>query len=124
MKSQIQTNIDNLNLLLRDRNLQIEIEKSIAEISRALSQGLPLLVFGNGGSASDALHITGELVGKFKADRKSLNVICLNSNVSVITAWANILINVPSNVTPRIQELHLPIYHYICEKVENNLVGR
>ena len=32
--------------------------------------------------------------------------------------YSDILIDVPSKSTPRIQELHLPIYHYICEKVE------
>ena len=34
---------------------------------------------------------------------------------------ADILIEVPSRSTPRIQELHLPIYHYLCEQVELNL---
>lgn len=34
---------------------------------------------------------------------------------------ADILINVPSNDTPRIQESHITIGHIICEKVESNL---
>jgi D-sedoheptulose 7-phosphate isomerase len=33
----------------------------------------------------------------------------------------DILIEVPSKVTPRVQELHLAIYHYICEQVEFHL---
>lgn len=64
-------------------------EDAINVISRALAKGLPLLVCGNGGSASDAMHITGELVGRYLKERKALNCICLSSNPSVLTAWAN-----------------------------------
>ena len=35
--------------------------------------------------------------------------------------WCDILINIPSINTPRIQELHILIGHIICEKVESNL---
>lgn len=55
----------------------------------ALRSGKPLLVCGNGGSAADAMHITTELVGRFLLERHALNVICLSSNPSVLTAWAN-----------------------------------
>lgn len=58
-------------------------------ICQALSAGKPFLVCGNGGSASDAMHITGELVGRFLKERRPYRAICLSSNPSVITAWAN-----------------------------------
>ncbi len=64
-------------------------EDAIDAISKALANGQPLLVCGNGGSASDAMHITGELVGRYLKERKALNCICLSSNPSVLTAWAN-----------------------------------
>lgn len=185
MKSNLDTLIAGFNKLQKNEELLARVEKVINEIVKALSSNLPILVFGNGGSASDALHISAELVGKFKVNRKSQNVLCLNSNVSVITAWANdfdfesiysrqveahglsggvcwgistsgnsksvinalikakelgmitiaftgdsggvvkkysdILVNVPSQETPRIQELHIPIYHYVCEKVEEKI---
>ena len=35
------------------------------------------------------MHLSGELVGRFLDERRALNVICLNSNVSVLTAWGN-----------------------------------
>jgi D-sedoheptulose 7-phosphate isomerase len=35
----------------------------------------------------------------------------------------DITIIVPEDSTPDIQELHLPIYHYLCKKVESNLFG-
>ena len=37
------------------------------------------------------MHISGELVGRFLDERRALNVICLNSNVSVLTAWEMII---------------------------------
>src|SRR3984957_12927368 len=65
------------------------IAAAIAAVSEALSSGKTLLVCGNGGSASDAMHITGELVGRFLLERKALKAICLSSNPVVLTAWAN-----------------------------------
>ncbi len=148
----------------------------------ALRAGKGLLVCGNGGSAADAQHITGELVGRFLKERKGLKAICLSSNAAILTAWANdysyetvfsrqveaygeaggvllglstsgnsknvvtafeqarsmgmttialtgqgggklaalsdILLDVPSKHTPLIQQAHLCLYHYFCERVE------
>ncbi len=36
---------------------------------------------------------------------------------------ADLTINVPSSFTPRIQEMHLFVYHYIAEKVEEKIFG-
>ena len=55
----------------------------------ALQKDLPLLICGNGGSASDAMHITGELVGRFLKERRAINAICLSANAAILTAWAN-----------------------------------
>lgn len=65
------------------------LNEAISLIIETLSKGLPVLVCGNGGSACDALHITGELVGRFLMERKALNVIALSDNVSILTALAN-----------------------------------
>jgi D-sedoheptulose 7-phosphate isomerase len=155
---------------------------AVAAVSRVLSSGRTLLVCGNGGSASDAMHITGELVGRFLVERKALRAICLSSNPSVLTAWANdysydtvfsrqveaygeaggailglstsgnsknvikafeqarllgmttialtgegggqlapfsdYLFAVPSRSTPLIQQVHICLYHYLCQEVE------
>lgn len=74
---------------LRRSNLADRIDAAIDLIVPSLRQNLPLLVCGNGGSAADALHISGELVGRFLTERKALNVICLSANVAILTAWAN-----------------------------------
>jgi phosphoheptose isomerase len=47
-------------------------------------------VCGNGGSAADAQHFVGELVGRFKVNgRRALPAIALTADTAVLTAWAN-----------------------------------
>jgi D-sedoheptulose 7-phosphate isomerase len=65
------------------------IEEAVRICVTALQADQPLLVCGNGGSASDAMHITGELVGRFLKERRAINAICLSSNAAILTAWAN-----------------------------------
>lgn len=65
------------------------VEAAIKMLTTAFDNGHKLLVFGNGGSAADAEHICGELVGRFLLERQGLPAICLTSNSAVITAWAN-----------------------------------
>lgn len=48
-----------------------------------------VIVFGNGGSASDSQHIAAELVGRFKKDRSPLAGIALTTNTSILTSLAN-----------------------------------
>jgi len=48
-----------------------------------------VILFGNGGSASDSQHIAAELVGRFKKDRAALSAIALTTNTSVLTSLAN-----------------------------------
>ncbi len=159
-----------------------DVDRAVAAIVAALKADKPLLVCGNGGSAADAMHITGELVGRFLKERPALRCICLSDNPAVLTAWANdysyetvfsrqveaygqaggvfwgistsgnspnvvlaaaearrrgmtvlaltgqgggklaaeadILLAAPSRHTPLIQQVHICLYHYICEQVE------
>lgn len=41
-----------------------------------------------------------------------------------IGEWADVLLNMPSDDTPRIQELHILVGHIICELVEWELFGK
>jgi D-sedoheptulose 7-phosphate isomerase len=68
---------------------QAVMDRAIAACVTALKNNKAILVCGNGGSASDAMHIAGELVARFLKERKGLNCICLNDNVATLTAWAN-----------------------------------
>ncbi|MER8384358.1 SIS domain-containing protein [Mesorhizobium sp. M0959] len=72
-----------------ERDLTREMERAVSAVVAALSQGKALLIAGNGGSASDAIHIAGELVGRFLRERKAYNVIALPANAAVLTAWGN-----------------------------------
>lgn len=65
------------------------MRQAVAATATALRAGRPLLVCGNGGSAADAQHIVGEMVGRFLKERRALRAICLSSNPAVLTAWSN-----------------------------------
>ena len=82
------TSIAVLSELGRARDLA-RIEQAIAVVVTALKADKPLLVCGNGGSAADAMHIAGELVGRFLADRRALKAIALSADPVILTAWGN-----------------------------------
>jgi len=58
-------------------------------LADALVAGKKLLVFGNGGSASDAQHLSAELVGRFQKERAAMPAIALTVDTSILTAVAN-----------------------------------
>jgi D-sedoheptulose 7-phosphate isomerase len=151
-------------------------------ISECLRSGGKVLSFGNGGSAADAQHLAGELVGRFLRERTALPALALTTDPAVITAIGNdmgfeaifrrqveahgrpgdvavgistsgrspnvcealrvarqrglltvglsgggggrlgglvhYLIDVPSDETPRIQEVHAMVVHILCQFVE------
>ena len=153
-----------------------------AAIADSLKNAGKLLVFGNGGSASDAQHAAAELVGRFQRERAGLAAIALTTDTSVLTSVANdysfdrvfarqvealgrrgdvalgistsgaspnvlaaieaakarglvtialtgrdggavgraagIHVNVPSQSTARVQEVHRTLLHVICDFVE------
>ena len=66
-----------------------KMEAAVNLCVKAARRDLPILICGNGGSAADAAHIAGELVGRFLLERRPINAICLSSNPSIMTAWAN-----------------------------------
>jgi len=62
----------------------------MAEImGRAILDGKVVFTCGNGGSAADAQHIAGELVGRFRRKVKGYKAFALTTNSSVVTALAN-----------------------------------
>ena len=175
-----------------------DIKKALALMIDTYKNGGKILVCGNGGSASDADHIVGELMKGFLKDRKvtderipqelreklqgALPAISLCAHTSLMTAtmndndadmifaqqvygyanendllialstsgnsknvvnavkvakalsvktialtgetggmlkeMADVAICAPSTETYKIQEYHLPIYHYLCAKIE------
>ena len=55
----------------------------------ALRRGSKIMLFGNGGSAADAQHVAGELVGRFLKERNPLPAIALTTDTSILTAVGN-----------------------------------
>ena len=58
-------------------------------VIESLKKGGKVMIFGNGGSASDSQHIAAELVGRYQKDRQALPAIALTTNTSILTAIAN-----------------------------------
>ena len=85
------------HILLESIQVKEEILRNqigqIAEIAQLMIDCLKkdgkVIVFGNGGSASDSQHIAAELVGRFKKDRSALAGIALTTNTAIITSLAN-----------------------------------
>ena len=165
----------------------VVFREAIDGMERCLKAGGKILVFGNGGSASQAQHFAAELVNRFRRARAALAAVALTTDSSALTsiandtsfdhvfsrqiealgrtgdvalglstsgdspnmvlalqtarrlgmttvgvtgrgggrmaAWADFLLDVPSDVTPRIQEVHLLILHLMAGELEDRLNG-
>lgn len=58
-------------------------------IFHTLKKDKKILLCGNGGSAADCQHWVGEMIGRFKKERKSLRFISLTTNTSTLTSISN-----------------------------------
>src|SRR5690349_9667958 len=58
-------------------------------IATALRDGQKVLLFGNGGSATDAAHIAAEFVGRYQRERAPLPALALATDIAAITCIAN-----------------------------------
>ena len=58
-------------------------------IIASMQSGGKLIVFGNGGSAADAQHLSAELVGRYRHNRKALAAIALTTDSSALTSISN-----------------------------------
>ena len=75
------------NFILDKRNIDI-IEHVSNIITCAFENGNKVLICGNGGSSTDAMHFAEELTGKFRKERRALPAIAL-TDPSHITCVAN-----------------------------------
>ena len=66
-----------------------KISKAAEIISKSLKNKGTIYWCGNGGSASDSLHLSTELIGKFNKNRKPLKSVSLASNSTTLTCIAN-----------------------------------
>ncbi len=75
--------------LLENEDLLKAVSSLGEEIVKCIRNGGKLVICGNGGSASDALHFAGEIVGRFQKERSAWPAIVLNADVTTMTAIAN-----------------------------------
>jgi D-sedoheptulose 7-phosphate isomerase len=159
--------------------------EALDRMAECLRSGHKILIFGNGGSASQAQHFASELVNRFQRERSALAALALTTDTSALTSIANdaaydqvfsrqvealgspedvalglstsgdspnilcalekareigltcialtgrgggrtaglvdCLLDVPSDSTPRIQEIHLLLLHLMAGDLENRL---
>jgi len=75
--------IDELSSIIPD------IEKFADTCVKALRDSKKILIFGNGGSASDAQHFAAEIVGRFTTERRGYPAIALINDGSILTSVGN-----------------------------------
>lgn len=66
-----------------------DIVRAAELMATALDHGAKVLSCGNGGSAADAQHFSGELLGRFEMERPGLPAVALTTDTSTLTAVAN-----------------------------------
>jgi len=81
----INLRIEQFKKLKEDKN----IWNAVALMESALKNGNKVLVFGNGGSSTQASHFAAELVNKFYYERGAVPAISLTDNMANITSIAN-----------------------------------
>lgn len=86
---ELQQSIEVKQKILDDREIIDSLAYMADQIIELLCNGGKLMLCGNGGSASDAMHIAGEIVGRFQKERNAYHAVALNTDVATMTAIAN-----------------------------------
>lgn len=93
MKSMIAAEFDkmlgNFRLMSQDVELTESLQQAVLLCCKVLDNGGKLMFAGNGGSAADAQHWAGELVGRFYYERPGLAAMALTTDASILTAVGN-----------------------------------
>lgn len=74
---------------LTREHLSGRIADAAALLIESMRAGGAVWVFGNGGSAADAQHIAGELLGRFLRERSGFRAAALSTDTSTLTSVAN-----------------------------------
>ena len=86
-ESEINEHISSIDFFLK--NYFDDFNEFLDLVIKTLKKGNKIILFGNGGSASDAQHIAAELVVKYKKKRRSIPAISLSTDTSTLTAIGN-----------------------------------
>ncbi len=80
---------DAVEAAIADAHFVATIAAIADRVGAALAAGNKVLFAGNGGSAADAQHLAGELIGRLNYDRAPAAAIALTTDSSALTAIAN-----------------------------------
>jgi D-sedoheptulose 7-phosphate isomerase len=80
---------EHLGVIESVRGLVPEVESVAEEVIRRFERGGTLYSFGNGGSAADAQHLSGELIGRYCRERRPLPAVTLSTDPTVSTCIGN-----------------------------------
>lgn len=89
IRDQIAASIAVKQALLADEMLIGQVEKLAADCVKCLQSGGKVIFAGNGGSFSDAQHLSAEFISRFMFDRAPLASLVLGANNSAISAIGN-----------------------------------
>jgi D-sedoheptulose 7-phosphate isomerase len=80
---------DHLAVIESVRGLVPGVESLGEEVAARLERGGIVYSFGNGGSAADAQHLAGELIGRYCRERRPLAAVALSTDPTVTTCIGN-----------------------------------
>ena len=90
LKKTLQESVAVKQALLESSEILEALVTAAHRMAETLRRGGKIIFFGNGGSASDSLHMAGELVGRFGSQpRAGLPALALPANTAALTAIAN-----------------------------------
>lgn len=89
ISERIKQSISVKELMLNDDDTYSYIHEVSSKIISALKSGNKIIFAGNGGSFSDAMHLAGEMVGRFQKERQPLAAMALGCNGTIATAIGN-----------------------------------
>lgn len=89
IKSHFEDSINVKKEILGNEELIATIREVALKVTEAYKNGNKTILAGNGGSAADAQHISGEFVSRFYFDRPGIPSIAITTDTSVLTAIGN-----------------------------------
>ncbi|QZY55885.1 D-sedoheptulose-7-phosphate isomerase [Crassaminicella profunda] len=89
LKSLLMNRIDLFNQLTKADEILLQIHQVGQLLKSAVYGGSMVLICGNGGSAAQAQHMAGEIVGRFLVERNGLPALALPADSVTLTALGN-----------------------------------
>lgn len=90
MMNTVQNDYQSLKCVLEAFSSELKgVEETGKLLLNSLKNGQTVFACGNGGSATDSMHLCEELVGRYRGNRLPLPAVSLNTDTSVLTCIAN-----------------------------------